>query len=508
VTIRDRVGGPTIAGTIIAVLCVCGAAIAWMDPGAQGSTASTSVAGAQPVYVAVDGTNTGDGSKEHPIDLKTALSGNGIVKPGDTVWLRGGTYAGTFISELTGTAAAPIVVRQYPGERATIDSAPSLEPALYVKGAWTFYWGFEVTNSDPVRIIRETGSHPSVIKRGIGVDVHGPHTRFINLIVHDLAGGFGIWVDAEEAEAYGNIVYHNGWEADDRAHGHGIYTQNRIGTRRVAENIVFSQFSHGIHAYGSGAAFLDHITLTGNVVFNNGELDPKYFDRNILLGGERLAVSPVVEENFTYYSPRRRHGGENNFGYNAGCSNLVARGNYFAGTAEGAAPIKLTGHCGGSLTNNVFYGLLEPKIATEYPNNTYLVDRPSETVVFVRPNEYERGRANVIVYNWARLPELELDLSAAGLPRRASFELRDAENIFGPPVASGRFGSGRIKVRLRDLSIEPPVGSVPAPGPTHTAPEFAVFVLTARSNNDGNTMFETAVRQIRRAWQRVALFRR
>src|SRR5213078_3276221 len=61
-----------------------------------------------------------------PWNLATALSGgNGKVQPGDTVWLRGGTYAGQFRSTLTGTAAAPIVVRQYPGERAIIDGGGS-----------------------------------------------------------------------------------------------------------------------------------------------------------------------------------------------------------------------------------------------------------------------------------------------------------------------------------------------------------------------------------------------
>ena len=46
---------------------------------------------------------------------------------------------------------------------------------------------------------------------------------------------------------------------------------------------------------------------------------------NILLGGARRAANPVVESNYTYYTPRVRHGGENNLGYNAGCSNLIAR---------------------------------------------------------------------------------------------------------------------------------------------------------------------------------------
>jgi hypothetical protein len=461
-----------VAATVVVIFCVCAVALARIRGGAQKPSAH--IIGRM-LYVSPKGTSTADGSELHPVDLASALSANGPVGAGDTVWLRGGTYKGTFVSELRGTEAARILVRQYPGERATIDSAPSLEPALFVKGGWTTYWGFEVTNSDPARVITETGSHPATIHRGIGLDVHGPHTRFVNLVVHDLAGGFGIWTDAEEAEAYGNIVYHNGWEADDRAHGHGIYTQNRLGTRRLTDNIVFSQFSHGIHAYGSGAAHLDHITLSGNVVFNNGELDATYFDRNILLGGERVAADPFVENNFTYYSPGRRHGGENNFGYNAGCTNLVARDNYFAGQVRGGVPLKLLDNCRGTMTGNVFYGLMEQRIGRTYPDNTYVNERPTGQQVFIRRNKYDSSRSHVIVYNWDRLPELTLDLSAALLEPNMGYELRDAQNVFGPAVASGTFGNGRVKVPLRGLTVESPVGNV-AP-PAHTAPEFAVFIL-------------------------------
>src|SRR5579862_3787313 len=69
-------------------------------------------------YVATTGTSTGDGTRAHPLDLATALSGASPARPGDTIWLTSGTYHGAFVSDLTGTKAAPILVRQAPGERA------------------------------------------------------------------------------------------------------------------------------------------------------------------------------------------------------------------------------------------------------------------------------------------------------------------------------------------------------------------------------------------------------
>ena len=73
------------------------------------------------------------------------------MKPGDTIWLRGGTYRGAFVSTLTGHPRAPVVLRQAPGARATIDGG------LEVRGADATYWGFEVMNSDTLRINCDNG---------------------------------------------------------------------------------------------------------------------------------------------------------------------------------------------------------------------------------------------------------------------------------------------------------------------------------------------------------------
>src|SRR5450759_4848487 len=67
------------------------------------------------------GTGPGTGTITNPWALQTALAQPAAVQPGDTIWLRGGTYTGNFTSYLTGSARAAIVVRQYPGERATLD---------------------------------------------------------------------------------------------------------------------------------------------------------------------------------------------------------------------------------------------------------------------------------------------------------------------------------------------------------------------------------------------------
>src|SRR5689334_16859609 len=72
-------------------------------------------------HVAPDGLALGRGKLSSPLNLSKALSSGSPAKAGDTIWLHAGIYHGPFTSSLTGQPDKPIIVRQYPGERATID---------------------------------------------------------------------------------------------------------------------------------------------------------------------------------------------------------------------------------------------------------------------------------------------------------------------------------------------------------------------------------------------------
>jgi hypothetical protein len=466
-----------IAAALVVIETVACATLFREPLQASGATASPSrtvVAGSrhadrgsQEWHVSPEGRRGHDGTAGAPLDLATVLSKDSPVQPGDTIWLHGGTYRGTFISEVAGAAGSPVIVRQWPGERATLDGAGSPRDVLLVNGSWTWYWDFEITNSDPQRSSRKTGSWPDDLRRGAGVTARGSHVKFINLVVHDTTGGFGIWEDAVDTEAYGNLIYFNGWVAPDRGHGHGIYTQNALpATRLIRDNIIFDQFSHGIHAFGSERAALDNIVLAGNVAFNNGSLAGE-LARDILLGGGSVAHNPVVRDNFTY------GGAQSNIGYAAGCENGVVAGNYF-----GQGPFILA-KCTPVLDNNSFAGTVEPPdLRQEYPGNTFFDGSPPGTMVRLRPNEYEPGRANLVVYNWERRASIQVDLSAACQNRLDRIEVRNAQDYFGAAVASGSCANPVVELPMADLKASSPVGRTPG-APGATAPEFAVFVVLA-----------------------------
>jgi len=423
---------------------------------------------ARELHVAPSGVKSNDGTAAHPLDLATALSSSSPARAGDTIWLHGGTYRGTFVSYLTGSATAPIIVRQYPGEHAIIDTNPSQSEGILAFGGWTWFWGFEITNSNPNRYSSQTGSWPTDVPRGYGITARGRALKFINLIVHDLANGFGVWIESVDTEVYGSVIYNNGWQAPDRAHGHGIYTQSQSARMRLTDNVLFNQFSHGLHGYGSDTAFLDYITMEGNIAFDNGIISKDGLARELLLGGGRTATSPEVIDNSTY-------GAQVNVGYSGGCTNAKVSGNYFVGTGVFIV------NCAGTVSGNTMYSAYGVQsLPTSFVNNTFLAAAPTSTVIRVRPNRYEPGRANIAVYNWRDQPDVQVDLAQAGLAVGQAFEIRDTENYFGAPVVSGVYGGGAVRIPMTGLQVAAPVGNVPKM-PQHTAPRFGAFVVLPTS---------------------------
>lgn len=427
-------------------------------------------------YAAPGGSPSGDGSAANPWDLQTALNQPRAVKPGDTIWLRGGTYTGAFTSKLNGTAGNPIVVRQYPGERAIIDRAGRklVPPALEISGSWTWYWGFEVMNSETNRSIDTAGSNPDN-GRATGVNLLGKNLKLINILIHDNGTGLGLPPQAEGAEVYGTLIYHNGWLAPDRGHGHGIYAQNHTGTKYLTDNILFSGFNHGLHAYGSGdGAYVDNFDVQGNVSFNSGILQGEY-ERNFLIGNGITCANNNVAGNYAYF-PASTNVQSFNLGYLRGCQEPVVTNNYFVGN------VTLANNKNLQLADNTVVGTISFDYQNtpgnslgSYPGNTQMARNspPSGTKIFIRPNKYEPGRAHVIVYNWDRKDSVDVDLSGV-LHSGDAYEIRDVQNFAGPPLLTGTYTGGAVKIPMTSAAVMPPVGFA---APRHTDKEFGVFVV-------------------------------
>lgn len=420
-------------------------------------------------YAAPAGTPGGYGSQAWPWDLQTALNHPLAVKPGDTIWLRGGVYTGRFSSRLTGSQGAPIQVRSYPGERAILDSNTDvlLPATLQLNGRDTWFRDLEIRNSHPKRQFETSGSNPSNA-RPTGVNIEGVRIKVINCIIHDHGSGMGTWAGADDSEIYGNLIFNNGWDAPDRGHGHSIYGQNRKGTKRIAHNIYFNAFSHGIHIYGSGTAFLDNFVVEGNIGFNNGRISATGITRNILLGGDKVAQNGVVKNNATYFSPDSRVG-QNNFGYRAGCANLRLQDNYFANSAN----MLISCTAGAQISGNTVH-FSSNFAGSQFPNNTFPQSRLTGTRILVYPNEYEAGRAHVAVYNWDGHASVNVALTGVLNPGDR-YEVRDAENFLDAPIVTGTY-NGTVSIPMTGTRFTPAIGALRV-AQIHTSSEFGAFVI-------------------------------
>jgi hypothetical protein len=441
-------------------------------------------------HVSPEGKPEGDGSKDRPWDLQTALNHPPSVRPGDTVRVHGGRYRGGFISTLTGVEGKPIRVENAPGERAILDEAsPGLQPSPLTigdassadVGAWSDYVGLEILTSHPVRIIKQHGSNPDE-GRPAGVTIWARNSRIINCIVHDNGSGFGFWWQAKDAEISGCLIYHNGWQGPDRGHGHGIYTQNQDGQKRIIDNIIFGGFNHGMQIYGSGDnAHVNNYHVEGNFVFNSGILQGSH-ERNILIGGGRTNQDHVVARNCTYY-PQRESAQSFNLGYIVGHSkNTTVKDNYFAGS------VRIFSENGLTLTGNTFAGALEfitnrgsRSGIAPYADNTHIPygTRPSRNFTMVRPNAHDPRRAHVAIYNWEGLDAVTVDLSAVLKPGDR-YEVLDAQNFFDKPVAAGTYAVEGLRVPMKNLVAVQPIGERVPRNYEHSAPDFGAFVVFKR----------------------------
>ncbi|MEW6511417.1 MAG: T9SS type A sorting domain-containing protein [Bacteroidota bacterium] len=408
-------------------------------------------------HVRPNGSSSGDGSASRPWDLRTAFNKTGVILPGDTVWLHGGVYRGTFESSLVGTASSPVVVRSYPGEWAVIDNNGTNDNALWLKGAYTWFWGFEVMNSNP---------NPPRGEAGVNFAA-STSNKLINVIIHDEgATGINPYWAAINSEVYGCLVYYNGRMDDpEHANGYGIYGQNIApGRKYVQDNFFFNMFGiFPAHMAGSSNARLDDISFIGNTFFGHTLYDGK----NVIAlygnfeTGSGRNLNPEWRSNFFYRADFW-------LGYNGdGVENAVYTDNYF------------------------FRGG-----AVEHPANTYAaksgnVFTSSGNQVFVRANRYadryEPRRASIIVFNGSGASSVSVTLPAGVLNVGDKYQVRDVQNYFGTPITSGNYTGGAITIPMPGSGS--PIAaprSIPAnrPGrslPQHTSNEFGAFVLLANA---------------------------
>lgn len=393
---------------------------------------------------------------------------------------------------------------------------------LYVAGSSTTYRDLEITNGRPSR---DGNTENQEVGRGNGVTVVGAGNKLVNLIVHDNLSGIFTSSASSNTEIYGCLSYNNGMHARrdgvEEGLGHGLYLENGSGYSRVYEDIVLNNFNLGMQGYGVTAPYIGG-DINGTMIANSGAPLGKFGNVNIrnynLILGPDSQISPTaVLRNSHFFHPMSTDGYSVKFGYGAGVGVGTITGNSFVG---GGTLFEIANTLSASVSNNSFYSSRPGAVYAIAPTgmpyvwNSNMYHSGSSRDVFgvvgnglyqftawrnltgfdlagssttaaampntvtVRPNAYQAGRANVVIYSFSGATAT-IDLSLTGLVNGQGYTIRNAQNYTGTPVASGTYSAQNPNVVV---SLSGPALTVAAPNgysftPATTCPHFCPMVV-------------------------------
>lgn len=377
------------------------------------------------------------GNLENPLTL-AEVNTDLRIKAGDEIVMRGMPTSGDYTMSRSGASGKLLSFRNYQDEQ------PQLDGSITINGGYVEYRNLEIFYSGWLsRESAEEGSSPSDIPLKL-FHVNAPNSRFINCIIHDLRE-VGFWSGANDSEFYGCLMFNIGWTAPDRGHGHGIYTQNIAGSKRIEDCIIFNNFGWGIHAYSSNAINLFGMQFIGNTCFNAGKLNgSNYID--ILIGsGTGMAQAPIIRENMSYGTSTGLQF------YSNGAEDVTLEDNYCPNGKTGMyTALSESGNYWGSAIGNQ---------------------------TFLRPNRYQSGRANLTIYNQAQADSVQVDVSSVLSAGRA-YKLRNVQDYFVDIQTGTVAQDGTITVNMPAInrSVQAPIAWN---APATTFPDFGCFVLEA-----------------------------
>ncbi|HRK30685.1 MAG TPA: right-handed parallel beta-helix repeat-containing protein, partial [Tepidisphaeraceae bacterium] len=230
-------------------------------------------------YIAPDGSPSNTGTINSPLASINDVTWR--VQPGDTVYLRGGTYFPTQQQSMwcDGAPGGRILFTSYPGERAIIDGRnirAGWQDAVSISGDYIDFTNISVRKSREIGIVVYNASHVRVMYN----KVFG-------------SWGVGVWVGGDAAFGdvlvEGNTVHDNSRKTavvrpEEGGWGQGI-TASTGSNVRVNRNYVYSNHGEGIGLWKINGAIAD-----GNWVRDN-------YSVNVYLD---TATNAVVRNNFIF----------------------------------------------------------------------------------------------------------------------------------------------------------------------------------------------------------------
>ena len=226
-------------------------------------------------YVAPTGSDRNRGTRKRP--WRTIQKALDRLQPGQRAYVRAGTYTQDLVMSRSGTAAAPITIAAFPGERVVLHAAST------------------TGDTYPVRI---TGSyfrlHGFVVEQAIGVsstDVYiQGSANHVEISGSELRYSQDQGLFAERTTSYvfivANRIHDNGWGHVEGQHqSHGMYVEGSYDV--IADNVIYNQpYGFGIQLYPA-----NHDTVVvDNTAVRNGH-------SGIVVGGPGGVYNITIRNN-------------------------------------------------------------------------------------------------------------------------------------------------------------------------------------------------------------------
>lgn len=262
------------------VLCLIGAGI--YSIAANNKKEVEAVTAPEQLFVATDGDDENEGTKEKP--LRTIQAAVDQAAAGTTVYIRKGIYKGGFDVTNSGTKEEPLVIRNYENEEVVIsgEGQTTDEDAALINVDSKRYITIQGLTLQDL-----TADSPDYAVMGIYVS---GNSSYINIIQ--------------------NHIHHIGNTADEgNAHGIAVYGTGKMEQIRVMDNIV-EELTLGASEAVVLNGNIDGFAVTGNTVRHNNNIGID------LIGYEGVAEDPeadyvrngtvqgnVVHDNSSYGNP-------------------------------------------------------------------------------------------------------------------------------------------------------------------------------------------------------------
>lgn len=473
-------------------------------------------------YVATNGVDTADGSLASPLSLSAI---NSKLVPGDVAIFQNGVYKTPFNGfnvTVSGTKSKPIILR----------GAERWKAVIY--GTWknsgSYVYTMNMMFTCPIFPANTmprfgTGSYTEALlgktmPYGTFTWQTGTGNKIINNLFINSPGQCEDGSSSQNSEWYGNIWANLGCQLSDNESGESLYLQNaQVGsTKHVVDNISVNAALCGLDLWSQTSSSVNNLYVMGNFLAGSGQGKFQQAPEMNYVGmqgnSNSIFTSNVFSRspNSTVKNVAVAYFGRN--GYPLVLNSLIVD-NYFLGNG-----IQLCNFdSSSSFVNNKFIDGISSRLI----NNTGFIDRneyyncflnqevnganigsqatwfsnwnnlgydihgkiygsfleanpDSSSIVIVRPNKYEAGRAHIAVINPCQNKVVTLDLSNCGFNQWDTVKVYNVFDLSKPPeVFQYRLRSTYV-LRLDNKTVMKRTNEFPEAPTVNPYPYFGLFL--------------------------------